>query len=89
MSRGYIPPLGKPAPRNITYDLACDEWARRLTEGSLRELASEYMRGSDDEAAADAYREFQRRDKAGLLSEPDKGSSLRAPKSKRGNQSRK
>ena len=65
------------------YDDLCHTWARQLTEGNLRSLTADYMRGVRDEVTEDAYEEFQRRKRLGLLSDQQiTDQSLRKPKSR-------
>lgn len=73
----------RPELTPIEYDLACSEWARGLSETNLRSLASDYMRGVRDESTEDAYEEYQRRERLGMLSEQKSISkSLSARKSR-------
>jgi hypothetical protein len=72
----------------ISYDALCDSWARRLSEGVLRELTVDYMRGLRTEEVIDAHEEFLRREAAGLLKQDEiAGSSPRSARSRKGNRS--
>lgn len=91
-------PKNRPAPAAIVaevdhsseYELARVEWARRLSETNLRSLTADYLQGRRDECTTDAYNEFERRKSLGLLGmNKSPGKSLKQPKSRKGNRSRK
>jgi hypothetical protein len=75
------PDLREPKVSPADYDALCINWARRLTEGNLRALASDYMRGIRDESTEDAFEEYKRRERLGLLSDQkSEGQSLKTSK---------